>query len=188
MKLSLIPNDVLTNEAAIVYLIGEFLREQEYQGIEPKAIEAEGFYASNFISVTPIDSVDAGHLHVIRIMVPVSKNYYGDNLPTYQSAGEMFKSLPGMNGILIPGSLNMVRFNPSIANGTVEFKTPTGNWTQIGTGSNLVAAWIGADRNIYGRNPEGDMFSASPSPSSIWNVVTLTNFTSQVTASSAIRL
>lgn len=84
------PSTVTTHERNIIWSVSSLISAQANSGLQPpKIIEAEGFFASDIVQVTPIRSVDGGYRHVVRLLVPVNPAYYGAALPVWEFTGDI---------------------------------------------------------------------------------------------------
>lgn len=130
------PSTVLTHEQNILWSVSEILKtltNQPENTVAPlKLTESEGYYPSDVIGITPIQTKDGGSRHIIRLLVPVDPEYYGSPLPVWNFAGAMALGLDtaiGMGGIVVPGRTEKVRFNPSVTRGTIQrFNSTTNTW------------------------------------------------------------
>lgn len=81
---------VTTHEENIMWSVSELIQGQHANGLAPTQItEANGYYPSDVITVTPIRTVDGGYRHVVRILMPVDPLYYGSSTPVYEFAGNI---------------------------------------------------------------------------------------------------
>lgn len=137
------PTDIATHEQNILWSVAELrkiLVAQPDNAIAPrKIVEAEGYFASDVISIQEISPPASYPRHVVRLLMPIAPGYYGSSLPVWKFVGALALGLDvpiGMDGILIPNRLERIRLNPAIANGTIERKD-----LELGTWSN---AWGGS--------------------------------------------
>ena len=121
------PASVLTHEQNILWSVSELrktLVSQPLNDAAPrKIIEAEGYYASDVISIQEITPPASTPRHVVRMLVPISPGYYGASQPVWNFAGVLALGLDtpiGLAGIGIPERTEKIRFNPGVAAGTIE--------------------------------------------------------------------
>ena len=121
------PATVLTHEQNILWSASELrktLVSQPSNDTAPrKIIEAEGYYASDTISIQEITPPASTPRHVVRLLMPIAPGYYGASQPVWEFAGTLALGMDvpiGPGGLLIPDRTEKIRFNPTIANGTIE--------------------------------------------------------------------
>lgn len=84
------PVTVTTHERNIIWSVASLIGVQANSGLQPpKILEAEGYFASDIVQVTPIRSVDGGYRHVVRVLVPVNPAFYGSNIPVWEFVGDI---------------------------------------------------------------------------------------------------
>jgi hypothetical protein len=93
MLLTATPPGITTHEQNILWSLSE-LRKQLYSQSTSTAhphqvIEAQGYYPSDVVAIQEIRSVDGGSRHVLRVLMPVSPDYYGSASPVWTFAGEI---------------------------------------------------------------------------------------------------
>ena len=127
MLLTSKPVNVLTHEQNILWSVSELrkvLVSQPLNDTVPrKIIEAEGYYASDTISIQEITPPASNPRHVVRLLMPIAPGYYGASQPVWEFAGTLSLGLDtpiGPGGILIPDRTEKIRFNSVIAGGTIE--------------------------------------------------------------------
>lgn len=90
MLLTTRPSTVTTHERNIIWSICSLISAQANSGLAPgKIIEADGYFESDLIQVTPIRTVNGGYRHVVRILVPVNPAFYGAALPVWEFVGDI---------------------------------------------------------------------------------------------------
>lgn len=169
MLLSSRPSEITTHEQNILWSFSQLktkLAASSASTAYPLQItEAQGYYPSEIVSVQEIASVDGGPRHVLRILMPVSPEYYGSPIPVWRFA----KSIAGgggigMDGFLIPGSTDRFRFNPVAANGSLEkLAGGTTTWSNIGGSNELLSIHYGLDGTFYTAGRDGKNYSVSTS-------------------------
>lgn len=84
------PSEVTTHEINIMWSLAKLIQAQaSATTAPPRIVEAEGYYPSDIISVTPIRTVDGGYRHVTRILMPVNPAFYGASQPVWQFVGDI---------------------------------------------------------------------------------------------------
>lgn len=137
------PTDILTHEQNILWSVSEIRKilvsQPENTTAPRKIIEAEGYYASEVVSIQEISPPASYPRHVVRLLMPIAPGYYGASQPVWKFVGALALGLDvpiGMDGLLIPNRVERIRLNPAIANGTIERKdTAEGIWTNTWGGS-----------------------------------------------------
>lgn len=82
------PAAILTHEQNIVWSTSELIRARAaLVSRPPQVTEQYGYYPSDVISATPLGTVDAGDVHVIRVLMPVSSGYYGASASLWTFVG-----------------------------------------------------------------------------------------------------
>lgn len=82
------PVSVLTHEQNIIWSTSELIRGRSLMSTKPALVtEQYGFYPSNRISVVPIDTVDGGECHVVRLLIPVASQFYASTSLIYPLVG-----------------------------------------------------------------------------------------------------
>lgn len=140
------PADILTHEQNLLWSASEIrktLVSQPDNTIAPrKIVEAEGYFASDVVSIQEINPPAAYPRHVVRVLMPIAPAYYGASLPVWKFAGVLALGLDvaiGLEGLLIPNRVEKIRFNPLIQSGTIERKdTPESAWSTAWGGSSGV--------------------------------------------------
>ena len=114
------PASVLTHEQNILWSASELrkiLVSQPVNDTAPrKIIEAEGFYASDVISIQEITPPASTPRHVVRLLVPIAPGYYGASQPVWDFAGVMALGLDtpiGSLGLRTPYFDSQLRHNPT---------------------------------------------------------------------------
>lgn len=114
------PNTVLTHEQNIMWSISVLrgmLNSQPVNTTAPrKIVEAEGFYASDVISIQDINPPADDPHQVLRILMPVTPDYYGSSRPVWEFAGNLALSTDfriGMNGLKLPDFDAQLRYSPT---------------------------------------------------------------------------
>ena len=140
------PTDILTHEQNILWSVSEIrkiLVSQPDNNTAPrKIVEAEGYFASDVISIQEISPPASYPRHVLRVLMPIAPGYYGATQPVWKFAGSLALALDvaiGLGGLLIPNRLERIRFNPLIENGTIERKdTEAAPWSNTWGGSSSI--------------------------------------------------
>lgn len=84
------PATVTTHERNIIWSVSSLIGVQAASGLQPpKIVEADGYYGSDIVQVTPIRTVDGGYRHVVRVLVPVNPAFYGSNIPVWEFVGDI---------------------------------------------------------------------------------------------------
>lgn len=84
------PATVTTHERNIIWSASTLIGTQASSGLlPPKIIEADGYFASDIIQITPIRTVDGGYRHVVRILMPVNPAFYGAAIPVWEFTGDI---------------------------------------------------------------------------------------------------
>ena len=90
MLLGTKPATVTTHERNIIWSVATLIGTQSSSGLlPPKIIEAEGYFSSDIIQVTPIRTVDGGYRHVVRLLMPVNPAFYGAAIPVWEFTGDI---------------------------------------------------------------------------------------------------
>lgn len=90
MQLGTKPATVTTHERNIIWSVATLIATQSNSGLlPPKIIEADGYFPSDIIQVTPIRTVDGGYRHVVRLLVPVNPAFYGAAIPVWEFTGDI---------------------------------------------------------------------------------------------------
>lgn len=93
MLLTTRPATVTTHERNIVWSVSTLIAAQANSGLQPpKIIEADGYFPSDIIQVSPIRTIDGGYRHVTRILVPVNPAFYGAAIPVWEFVGDIISS------------------------------------------------------------------------------------------------
>ena len=165
------------------------IRAKKQAALNLQVIEAQGFYASEVLSVTPIRTVDGGDRHIVRLLLPVSADFYGASRPVWEFSSDVLGGGGGvgLDGVFIPTTTTKVRYNPDINNGIVEVLNGT-VWTNIAGGSNVRVAFIGVDKNIYIKVTDGTYYYASYTNLTAWPATSQASYDIQTTGLGSIRL
>lgn len=84
------PASVTTHEENIMWSVCSLISAQANSGLQPpRIIEADGYFASDIVQVTPIRTVDGGYRHVIRLLMPVNPAFYGAAIPVWEFVGDI---------------------------------------------------------------------------------------------------
>lgn len=84
------PATVTTHERNIIWSVASLIAAQANSGLlPPKIIEADGYFPSDIVQVTPIRTVDGGYRHVVRLLVPVNPAFYGAAIPVWEFTGDI---------------------------------------------------------------------------------------------------
>jgi hypothetical protein len=84
------PASVNTHEENIMWSVCSLISAQANSGLQPpKILEAEGYFASDIVQVTPIRTIDGGYRHVIRVLMPVNPAFYGAAIPVWEFVGDI---------------------------------------------------------------------------------------------------
>lgn len=84
------PAAVTTHERNILWSASTLIGAQANSGLQPpKIIEADGYFSSDIIQVTPIRTIDGGYRHVVRILMPVNPAFYGASIPVWEFTGDI---------------------------------------------------------------------------------------------------
>lgn len=84
------PPAVTTHERNIIWSAATLIGTQASSGLlPPKVIEAEGYFPSDIIQITPIRTVDGGYRHVVRLLMPVNPAFYGAAIPVWEFTGDI---------------------------------------------------------------------------------------------------
>lgn len=87
------PSEVTTHEMNILWSVATLIQAQANSTTPPpRIIEAEGYFPSDIISVTPIRTVDGGYRHVTRLLMPVNPAFYGSAIPVWRFVGDIVTS------------------------------------------------------------------------------------------------
>lgn len=159
------PPDILSHEQNILWSFAQIKTALAAAAVSidyPKQIiEAQGYYASEVISIQEIASVDGGPRHILRILMPVTPQYYGSSNPVWTFSkpiapgGEI-----GMNGLLIPGTTDRFRFNRAVNAGCVErLLDGSTSWTNVGQSGSFSAAVYASDGKLYAVHSQGAYYS-----------------------------
>jgi hypothetical protein len=90
MLLGTKPATVTTHERNIIWSAATLIGTQASSGLlPPKIIEAEGYFPSDIIQITPIRTVDGGYRHVVRLLMPVNPAFYGAAIPVWEFTGDI---------------------------------------------------------------------------------------------------
>lgn len=90
MLLTTRPSEITTHEQNIAWSISQLIQAQATATtLPPKVIEAEGYFPSDIIAVTPIRTVDGGYRHVMRVLMPVNPAFYGASIPVWRFVGDI---------------------------------------------------------------------------------------------------
>lgn len=90
MLLGTKPATVTTHERNIIWSVATLIGTQASSGLlPPKIIEAEGYFPSDIIQVSPIRTVDGGYRHVVRLLMPVNPAFYGAAIPVWEFTGDI---------------------------------------------------------------------------------------------------
>ena len=113
-----------------------------------KVIEAEGYYASDVISIQEISPPIGPPRHIIRILVPVNPEYYGASQPVWEFAGALALGLDtpiGLLGLRTPNFDSQLRYNPV---GVGQAGTPGIIERKLGTEPEWNNTWAGASGGV----------------------------------------
>ena len=84
------PASVTTHEENIMWSVAQLIAAQAASGQQPpRIIEADGFFPSDIVQVTPIRTVDGGYRHVVRLLMPVNPAFYGASIPVWDFVGDI---------------------------------------------------------------------------------------------------
>lgn len=84
------PASVTTHEENIMWSVCSLISAQANSGLQPpRIIEADGYFASDIVQVTPIRTVDGGYRHVVRLLMPVNPAFYGAAIPVWEFVGDI---------------------------------------------------------------------------------------------------
>ena len=136
MLLTTRPAEITTHEQNILWSVSQLrqiLVSQPDNTIAPrKIIEAEGYYASDVISIQEISPPASIPRHVVRVLMPVVPGYYGATQPVWNFAGTIALALDvqiGLVGIDAPGKNVKIRLNQDVNTGTIQrFDITTSTW------------------------------------------------------------
>jgi len=159
------PPEIITHEQNILWSFAQIKTALAAAAAAPEypkqVIEAMGFFASEVVSIQEISSVDGGPRHVLRVLMPVTPDYYGSSNPVWKFAksiapgGEI-----GMNGLLIPGTTDRFRFNRSVNSGCVErLQSGSTTWVNVGQSGSFSGAVYGSDGKLYASHSQGAFYS-----------------------------
>ena len=196
------PADILTHEQNLLWSASEIrktLVSQPENTIAPrKIVEAEGYFASDVVSIQEINPPAAYPRHVVRVLMPVAPGYYGAVQPVWKFAGILALGLDvpiGLEGVLIPNRTERIRFNPAVSNGTIERKdTPEGAWsTSWGGSAGVELAYFVPSGPAYGmwmRQTEAYPNRYHQNVPGIWGWTnnTLAEFEAAIASSGTIKL
>ena len=84
------PASVTKHEQNILWSYAEIIKRQNESGFLPdKIVEAEGFFASDVMSLIPIRSIDGGYRQILRVLLPVNPGYLGAAIPIWEFVGDI---------------------------------------------------------------------------------------------------
>lgn len=90
MLLGTKPTAVTTHERNIIWSASTLIGAQASSGLlPPKVVEADGYFASDIIQITPIRTIDGGYRHVVRLLMPVNPAFYGAAIPVWEFTGDI---------------------------------------------------------------------------------------------------
>lgn len=159
------PADITTHEQNILWSFAQLktaLAAATVSAEYPKqVIESQGYYASEIVSIQEIASVDGGPRHILRVLMPVSPDYYGSSNPVWKFAKSIAPGGDiGMNGLLIPGSTDRFRFNRTVNGGSVErLQAGSTTWVNVGQSGSFNATVYGSDGKLYSSHSQGAYYS-----------------------------
>ena len=152
MLLTLKPASVLTHEQNILWSASELrqtlVSQPENDTAPRKLIEAEGYYASDVISVHEIFPPAGKPRHVIRLLVPIEPGYYGASQPVWNFAGALALGLDtpiGLIGLRTPYFDSQLRYNPT---GVGPAGTPGIIERKLGVEPQWSSTWSGASGGV----------------------------------------
>jgi hypothetical protein len=193
------PSTVLTHEQNILWSVAAILERLSTRPENPKTplklTESEGYYPSDVVSVTPINTKDGGARHVVRLLIPVSGEYYGSSSPVWMFATNMASDSVGLVGFFVPAKSWTIRLNPSVNNGAIQRLNTDGTWWtgagSAGSSEYIVNAYVGADNCLwveYGAPYVGQYAKNSLGSVWDWPVVTKAAFDVIASAPTSIKL
>lgn len=90
MQLTTKPTTVTSHERNILWSVAALISAQANSGLQPpRILEAEGYFPSDIVQVTPIRTVDGGYRHVVRVLLPVNPAFYGAAIPVWEFVGDI---------------------------------------------------------------------------------------------------
>ena len=146
------PASVLTHEQNILWSTSELrkiLVSQPVNDTAPrKIIEAEGFYASDVISIQEITPPESTPRHVVRLLMPIAPGYYGASQPVWEFSGVLALGTDtpiGLLGLKTPHFDSRLRYNPT---GVGPAGTPGIIERKLGGEPEWSSTWSGASGGV----------------------------------------
>lgn len=161
------PLDITTHEENILWSFTQIKTNLSAATIStqyPKQIiEAQGYYASEVVSVQEISSVDGGPRHILRILMPVVPAYYGSSNPVWKFVRSIIGGGGvGMEGFLIPGGTDRFRLNTTGSGAFERLPGGSATWVNLGGSFDVLSVHYALDGKFYTSGKDGKNYSVSP--------------------------
>lgn len=187
-----IPSTVLTVEQLVFWCVAQLSEEQDYptpSGVTflKQTTESLGYSPSDTVQLYGVQTIDGGYRTALRVLCPGQRGIHRQGGTPWFNLGEVANgsTSPGLTGHQINTGGDFVRFVPNL--GIVEIKLAGGTWTNMGSGTGVLAAWFGSNGIVYAR--VGTVYyQFTPKVSTAWAVVAETSIRDFVNASSSVRL